>query len=128
MLRIKQKIMTLLKIKIFSLIGVLFTLPLIASEAEINKIWCDSQNGLAEIQTKDKTFVDCLTSIYSVEAEYDYNWKEAIGQSLHYAETTGKEAAILLIIRKKSNKNYLNELTRVIERFDLPITVFTVAE
>jgi len=120
--------MTLSKIKIFSLIGALFTLPLIASEAEINKIWCDSQNGLAEIQTKDKTFVDCLTSTYSVEAEYDYNWKEAIGQSLHYAETTGKEAAILLIIRKKSNKNYLNELTRVIERFDLPITVFTVAE
>ena len=40
--------MTLSKIKIFSLIGVLFTLPLIASEAEINKIWCDSQNGLAE--------------------------------------------------------------------------------
>ena len=120
--------MTLSKIKIFSLIGALFTLPLIASEAEINKIWCDSQNGLAEIQTKDKTFVDCLTNIYSVEAEYDYNWKEAIGQSLHYAETTGKEAAILLIIREESTKNYLSELKRVIKKFNLPITIFIVSE
>jgi hypothetical protein len=117
-----------LKKIIFSLLIISFSFSITASEAEITKVWCDSQKGLAEIQTKDKTFVDCLTSIYSVEAEYDYNWKEAIGQSLHYAETTGKEAAILLIIRKKSNKNYLNELERVIDRFDLPITIFTVSE
>lgn len=116
------------KLLTFYLIIILASNTLSASEAKINKIWCDSQNGLAEIQTKDKTFVDCLTQVYSVEAEYDYNWKEAIGQSLHYAETTGKEAAILLIIREESTKNYLSELKRVIKKFNLSITIFTVSE
>ena len=96
------------------------------SERTINTRWCDSRGGIAEFRTKDGTYVDCLTDTYAVEAEFDNNWKEAVGQSLHYAESTNKQAAILLIKRQKSKKDYYSELERVINKFQLPITVFLI--
>jgi len=85
-------------------------------------------NGISQFTTKDRTYVDCLTDEYAVETEYDYNWKEAVGQSLHYAETTDRKAAILLIQRSSSKKNYLSELNRVIQKFNLPIKVYVTGE
>tara|TARA_B100000427_G_C15114937_1_gene423238 strand:- start:65 stop:274 length:210 start_codon:yes stop_codon:yes gene_type:complete len=67
-----------------------------------------------------------LTDVYAVEAEFDNNWKEAVGQSLHYAESTNKRPAILLIRRQNSKKDYYGELERVINKYQLPITVFTI--
>ena len=99
-----------------------------ASENEINNSWCATMNGISQFTTKDRTSVDCLTNDFAVEVEYDYNWKEAIGQSLHYAETTNKQAAILFIKRKETKKDYLNELNRVITKFQLPIRVFITEE
>tara|TARA_B100000780_G_scaffold248285_1_gene193571 strand:- start:1305 stop:1832 length:528 start_codon:yes stop_codon:yes gene_type:complete len=95
-----------------------------AAEKDINEAWCSLNNGIAEFRTKDGTYVDCLTDEYAIEVEFDYNWKEAIGQSLHYAETTQKKPAILFIQRQQSNKDYLNELQRTILKFELPIKVF----
>ena len=96
------------------------------SESTINTRWCDSRGGIAEFRTKDGTYVDCLTDTYAVEAEFDNNWKEAIGQSLHYAESTNKRAAILLIKRQKSKKDYYGELERVIIKYQLPIRIFVI--
>ena len=99
-----------------------------SSENEINKAWCLGIGGNDQYITKYGTYVDCLTEQYAIETEFDYKWKEAIGQSLHYAEATNKKAAILLIKRKKSNKNYYNELMIVINEYDLPIKVFLIDE
>ena len=96
------------------------------SEKSINARWCDSREGISEFRTKDGTYVDCLTDIYAVEAEFDNKWKEAVGQSLHYAEATNKKAAILLIRRHNSQKDYYSELERVINKFQLPIEVFLI--
>lgn len=96
------------------------------SENSINIRWCASKAGVSEFRTKDGTFVDCLTDIYAVEAEFDNKWKEAIGQSLHYAESTNRRAAILFIKRQNSRKDYYGELERVINKYRLPITVFTI--
>ena len=101
---------------------------LLASESTINESWCASMGGESEFRTKDGTYVDCLTDELAIEAEYDYNWKEAIGQSLHYAESTNRAAGILFIKRAKSKKDYYNQLERVIERYQLPITLFVVEE
>ena len=100
----------------------------IASENDVSVAWCASMGGESEFRTKDGTYVDCLTDELAIEAEYDYNWKEAIGQSLHYAESTNRTAGILFIKRAKSRKDYYNELERVIERYQLPITLFVVEE
>ena len=97
-----------------------------SSEKSINTRWCDSRGGIAEFRTKDGTYVDCLTDTYAVEAEFDNNWKEAVGQSLHYAESTNKRAAILLIKRQKSKKDYYSELERVIIKYQLPIRIFVI--
>ena len=99
-----------------------------ASEIEINNSWFATMYGISQFTTKDRTSVDCLTNNFAVEVEYDYNWKEAIGQSLHYAETTNKQAAILFIKRKETKKDYLNELNRVSTKFQLPIRVFITEE
>tara|TARA_Y200000002_G_C22293935_1_gene501652 strand:- start:58 stop:408 length:351 start_codon:yes stop_codon:yes gene_type:complete len=113
-------------LKIRTLIGCFFVLSVHGSENTINNQWCQKMNGISQFTTKDRTYVDCLTNEYAVETEYDYNWKEAVGQSLHYAETTDRKAAILLIQRSSSKKNYLSELNRVIQKFDLPIKVYVV--
>ena len=94
------------------------------SEKSINELWCSDQGGVTEYRTSYGTYVDCLTDLYAIEAEYDYNWKESIGQSLHYAEATNRSAAILLILRSKSTVNYLEQLNAVIDKYDLPIKVF----
>ena len=101
---------------------------LFASENDVNQSWCLSMGGDDQFRTKDGTYVDCLTDKYAIEAEYDYNWKEAIGQSLHYAESTNRAAGILFIKRAKSKKDYYNQLERVIEHYQLPITLFVVKE
>ena len=98
------------------------------AERDVNASWCASMGGDDQFITKDRTYVDCLTDEYAIEAEYDYKWKESIGQSLHYAETTNKKAAILFIKRNESKKDYLSELNRVIAKFDLPIKVFVTSE
>lgn len=99
-----------------------------SSEKDIARIWCVAREGKNEFRTKYGTYVDCLTPQYAVEVEYDKNWKEAIGQSLHYAEATGKNPAILLIKRKSSNKDYYIELSNVITRYQLPIKVYQIGE
>jgi hypothetical protein len=118
--------LSVLLVCLFSIWSV--TSEVVASEADVNQKWCTQVNGITEFRTKDGTFVDCYTNEYAVEAEYDYNWKEAVGQSLHYAESTGKKAGILFIKRAVSKKNYLAQMKRVIEEFDLPIEIFTTEE
>ena len=115
--------------KIFSLTLIsLLSFSVISAEKDISDQWCASQNGVSQFRTKDGTYVDCLTDQYAVEAEFDNKWKEGIGQALHYAESTDKEAAILFIKRAKSRKNYHGELMRVINKYNLPIRVFIVEE
>ena len=95
-----------------------------ASEKSINEAWCIDKGGITEHRTSYGTYVDCLTKDLAIEVEYDYNWKESIGQSLHYAEATNRSAAILLIKRSKSSVNYLEQLNAVIDKYNLPIKVF----
>ena len=111
-----------------SLIFIFWCSNLYSSEIQFNIEWCSDNDGQIEYRTKYGTFVDCMTDDYAVEVEFDFNWKESIGQSLHYAEATGKKPAILLIKRSKSNKDYETELRTTINFYDLPITLFTIEE
>ena len=99
-----------------------------AAEKDINEAWCESMNGITEYRTKYGTFVDCLTDEYAIEMEFDYNWKEAVGQSLHYAEATGRLPSIVLIKRQKSKKDYFAELQGLVVEFSLPIKLFIINE
>jgi hypothetical protein len=110
------------------MIAILFNTFLDASERVINQSWCSSNDGVIEYRTKYGTYVDCLTEEYAIEVEFDYNWKESIGQALHYAEATNRSAGILLINRNKSRVNYLEQLNNVIKKYNLPVTIFVTNE
>ena len=99
-----------------------------AGEKEVNAAWCNKNDGEIEYRTRYGSYVDCLLEEYAVESEYDYKWKEGVGQSLHYAESTGKKAAILFIRRAKTKKDFMSELKKTIEYHELPITIFEVYE
>ena len=99
-----------------------------SSEHDLNEIWCLNKGGETQYRNKDGTYVDCLTKEFAIEAEYDYNWKESIGQALHYAESTNKKAGILFIQRSDSKKDYYNEMMRVINKYNLPIKIFVIYE
>jgi len=107
---------------------ILFSSFIDANEKHINQSWCLANDGVSEYRTKYGTYVDCITEEYAVEVEFDYNWKESIGQSLHYAEATNKKPAVLIIKRAKSKKDYLLELNKTIDKFNLPITIFVINE
>ena len=55
--------------------------------------------GELEVTLKDGTRYDLLTDTHVYEIEYDSDWKESIGQSLHYAHVTGRKAGVVLIMR-----------------------------
>lgn len=74
----------------------------------------------------DRTRVDCLTDTHAIEYDFGYKWAESIGQSLHYARITGKQAGIVIIYRGKIDDKYLARIDMIIEKYSLPITVWTV--
>ncbi|MEY8238829.1 MAG: hypothetical protein RPT25_00630 [Cycloclasticus sp.] len=93
------------------------------SEKDYQEIWCQGQK---EVALQDMTRVDCLTASHAIELDFAYKWKEAIGQSLHYALLTGKQAGIGLIIRTHEDNRYLEQLNTVIENYHLPIQVWII--
>jgi len=93
------------------------------TEADHQAEWCPGQK---EVELKDLTRVDCLTDTHAIEIEWAYNWKEDIGQSLHYALMTGKTPGIALIMQKHTDKRYLDQLNVVIEGYELPIKVWVI--
>ena len=69
---------------------------------------------------KDKTKVDCLTDEHAIEVDFAKKWAESVGQSLYYAEMTGKKPAIGLIIGAKDNI-YLKRLKLIADKYDIKI-------
>ena len=114
--------------KFLKIIILILSINTSSNESDVNEAWCSSVGGIDQFRTKDGTYVDCLTDDYAIEAEYDNKWKEGIGQALHYAESTNRKAAILFIKRAKSRKDYYNEMMRVINRYELPITIYVIEE
>jgi len=66
---------------------------------------CDELNGITEYRLKDNSRVDCLTNEYAIEVDWAKKWAEGVGQSLFYAEMTGKKPAIGLIIGDKDQRH-----------------------
>lgn len=77
------------------------------TEKYYQNIWCTEQKGKTEIKLIDDTRIDCLTKTHAIEFDFASKWAEAIGQSLHYSNMTGKKAGIVLIVENKNDfKHY----------------------
>ena len=75
-----------------------------------------------EYRLFDKTRVDCLTSKYAIEVDFAKKWAEGIGQSLYYADVTGKKPGVGLIVGKK-DKRYLKRLNRLAKKYNIKVFV-----
>lgn len=92
--------------------------PLMKEKDYVNK-YC---SGHIEYILPDKTRVDCLTEEYAIEFDYAKKWAESIGQSLYYAKQTGRKPAVAIILKKESDKKYVDRIKDV----GLDITVFEI--
>ncbi len=93
------------------------------SEAEYIAEWC---KGQSEVIMPDGSRADCVTDTHAYEVEKARKFKDAIGQSLHYARHTGLKPGIVLIIEKDSDYRYAFELSETLRRWDLDIDVEVV--
>ena len=114
---------------VVGLIGLiaLLTIPsLSATERDHQVPFCEQLQGKVEHILSDRTRVDCLTATHAIEVDFGHKWAEAIGQSLHYALMTDKLPGIYLILEKPADQRYLQRINQVINRWHLPIQVWTV--
>lgn len=89
--------------------------------------WCAEHNGETEVVLEDRTRVDCLTGKYAVEVDFGPKWAQAVGQAMHYAETTGKAPGVVLVVEKIGNR-YEERIRRVIEGRGLGIRLWVITE
>ena len=88
--------------------------------------WCIQQQGQPEVRLPDGTRADCITATHAIEFDFGKKWAESIGQSLYYSLQTGKNAGIVLILEKPSDRKYWIRLNSIIEHKKLDIKTWKV--
>lgn len=88
-------------------------------EADYVNAYC---KGIIEYELPDKTRVDCLTNDYAIEFDFAKKWAESIGQSLYYAKMTGKKPAVAIIVKKPTDRHYIERIKKV----DKNIRIFVI--
>lgn len=53
----------------------------------------------AEVRLSDDSRVDLINDRYAIEVDWSPKWAEAIGQSIHYSLLSGKDPAVLLLVK-----------------------------
>ena len=79
-----------------------------------------------EYALDDGSRVDCLTDQYAIEFDFAKKWAEAIGQSLYYAEKTGKQPGIILIIPTEKDMRHMEKIKKVVEAKKLNIKLWSI--
>jgi len=116
-----------LRVEILSVIALLLLCAAVASaahlhlEKEYQNQWCAEHKGVTEYVLDDAARVDCLTDEYAVEFDFAPKWAEAIGQTLYYAEKTGKKPGIVLILEKAGDERYLKRILKVSEKYQIRV-------
>jgi len=59
--------------------------------------------------------IDVLTDQYAIEVEFPHKWHEGLGQSLHYANATGKQGMLAIIAYAQGEDNLHGRTRRKFE-------------
>lgn len=94
-------------------------------EKYYQNLWCKEQKGITEVKLIDDTRIDCLTKTHAIEFDFASKWAEAIGQSLHYARMSGKNAGIVLIIENKNDYKYYNKIKPLCDEYKITLWQMT---
>lgn len=81
--------------------------------------------GRVEVVMPDGTRCDCLTTLTAYEYDWAKKWAEGIGQALHYAQQTRKQAGLVLITGPNDFR-YVKRARETIEYHNLPIVLRTI--
>lgn len=84
-----------------------------ATERDYQNAWRAEHGGETEVVLSDGTRIDIETETHAIEVDFARKWAEAIGQSLHYAEMTGKEPGIVLIVESLSDLKHALKVMRI---------------
>lgn len=88
---------------------------------------CNELDGKMEFVLKDRTHVDCLTDEYAIEVDFARKWAEGIGQSLFYADMTGRKPSVALIVGEDDSR-YLKRLYRVTNKLKIEVLIIKKEE
>lgn len=83
--------------------------------------WCAEQGGVTEYRLDDGTRVDCLTDDYAIEFDFAPKWAESVGQSLYYAERTGRRPSVVLIMEHVGDDRYTIRLDTLAQRYNIKV-------
>ena len=83
-------------------------------------------NAKIEHILPDKTRIDILTDKEAIEVDWASKWAEGIGQSLHYSTMTGKEAGLILILKKPDDSKYVARVKHILLIKSLKINLYTI--
>jgi hypothetical protein len=89
--------------------------------------WCALAGGTPWVRMADGGRCDCLTPTHAVEVAPAVEWADAVGWSLRSAMQTGRRAGIVLIEENAADAVHRQRLDALIDRFDLPIRVWSTS-
>lgn len=136
-----KEIMEERKMKVLKLVVIVFIALIIVSSFVVTWVFADPVykevdyqeyfaewiGGETEILLGDRSRVDILTEDYAIEIDYSYKWAEGIGQALFYAEKTGRQPGVVLILaRRKTYENYISRILVVAVKYG--IIVWSISE
>lgn len=93
------------------------------NERYYQTIFCDDLDGEMEYVLKDRTRVDCLTDEYAIEVDFAKKWAEGIGQSLHYAQMTGRKPAIGFIMDEDKDQRHFKRLDTLARKYGIKVFI-----
>ena len=76
-------------------------------ESYYQDIFAAEVGGRTEVTAGDGTRCDILTDSYAIEVDFARKWGEANGQSLNYGFQFNRQAGIVLILEKPSDRKHL---------------------
>jgi len=94
------------------------------NEKYYQEAFADMMEGKTEVLLSDRTRVDVETDTHVFEVDFGEKWAEAIGQSLHYQGMTGKQAAVLLVIKGYEEERFLDRLMGVAAKHGIEVWVW----
>ncbi|MDO8454588.1 MAG: hypothetical protein Q7S59_08475 [Sulfurimonas sp.] len=83
---------------------------------------CNALGGDMEVVLEDKARIDCLTLEYAIEVDFAKKWAEGIGQTLYYAQMSGKKPAVGLICGA-DDKKFISRLETVAKKHNIKVII-----
>jgi len=96
--------------------------PLLADERDECERLASKYNARVEVTLSDGSRCDLLSKEYAIEVDWAKKWPEGIGQSLLYAELTGRKPALILLIRDAEKEaRYTKRAQLVADRAEITL-------